>query len=76
MNLELPAAVARGARSSLRSMADKAGTYVGDERLSEQARFSQSVTGASKLDCLASNEHGSLLSIFKIAYDAVTDKCK
>lgn len=57
-------------------MADKAGTYMGDERMSEQTRFAQSVTGGSKLDCWASNEHGSLLSIFKIAYDAVTDKCK
>ena len=60
----------------MRSLADKAGTYMGDERLSEQARLAQAVGRAAKSECLASNEHGSLLSIFKIAYDAVTDKCK
>lgn len=49
---------------------------MGDERLSEQARLARSVSGAGKDECLASNEHGSLLSIFKIAYDAMTDKCK
>lgn len=49
---------------------------MGDEPVSDQGRLAQSVTRAAKADCLSSNEHGSLLSIFKIAYDAVTDKCK
>ncbi|NKE66688.1 hypothetical protein RAMLITH_12715 [Ramlibacter sp. RBP-2] len=76
LNLQLRDVDARSGRSSLRQQADRAGTYMGDARLSEQGRLAQSVTRAAKAGCLASNEHGSLLSIFRIAYDAVTDRCK
>lgn len=76
LNLQLRDVDARAGGSSLRSVAEKAGTYMGDERLSEQGRLARSVSRAGKADCLASNERGSLLSIVRIAYDAVTDKCK
>lgn len=76
LNLELSGAAARAATSPLRSLAEKAGTYMGDVPLSEQARLAQAVNRARKPDCLAANERGSLLSLFKIGYDAVTDKCK
>lgn len=76
LDLELSGAAAGAARSPLRSLAEKAGTYMGDEPLSEQARLAQAVNRARKPDCLAANERGSLLSIFKIGYDAVTDRCK
>jgi type IV secretory pathway VirB10-like protein len=74
LNLTLPPSAL--GRNSVRSMAARSGAYVGDEHPSDQAKLAQSISRSGKPDCLAPNEHGSLLSIFKIAYDAATHKCK
>jgi hypothetical protein len=73
--LDLHGAAARAEKGGF-GMADKARTSLGDEHQPEEGRVARSFGRARKADCLASNEHGSLLSIFKIAYDALTDRCK
>lgn len=62
-------------KSSIRSMAERPRTYIGDTPASEQDRWSKSVERAAKPDCLAPNEHGSLLSAFMLAYDAFRGRC-
>jgi hypothetical protein len=74
--LDLRDAAARAEKGGFGSMADKARTSLGDEHQPQEGRVARSFGRARKADCLASNEHGSLLSIFKIAYDALTDRCK
>lgn len=63
-------------KGAVRSMADRSGTYMGDERPSGQDRLAESFARGRKPDCLDSNERGSLLYIFVIAYDAVRRKCR
>jgi hypothetical protein len=76
LQLELPKSFAREAKSVIRSMAERSHTYIGDTLASEQERWSRSVERAGKPDCLAPNEHGSLLSVFILAYDAAREKCR
>ncbi len=76
LSLDFHGAAAAAEKRPLRSMAEKAGASLGVERLTEQGRLARSVTRAAKTDCLAPNEHGSLLSIFRIAYEAATDRCR
>ena len=76
LQLHIPAGAAKAARSGIRSMADSAGTYMGDEKASSQERLAEEVAKAGKTDCLAPNPNGSLLSSVVIAYEAGTGKCK
>jgi hypothetical protein len=76
LQLQLSNPDAHAAKSAIRSMAERSHTYMGDKRVSEQDRWSKSVESAGKADCLAPNEHGSLLSVFVLAFNAAREKCR
>lgn len=66
----------RATRSAIRSMADAAGAYIGDDAPSERQRMTERIARAGKQDCIAPNANGSLLSALVIAYEAATGRCR
>ena len=76
LQLDLPAGAARSARGSVRTMADRAGTDLGETRAPEPERLGEAMAGAAKSDCVGPNAQGSLLSAVVIAYDIVTGRCR
>lgn len=76
LRLRLSNTYARRDKSGIRSIAERSRTSLGDKPASEQDRWSKAVESAGKPDCLAPNEHGSLLSVFVLAFDAARGKCR
>ncbi len=66
----------RQARSPVRTMAQSAGADVDGEATSASQALEASIVRSAKPDCLGPNAQGSLLSIFTIAHDVVTDRCR
>ncbi len=78
--LQLDLATVRGAnraaKSDVRNLAEKSGTYFGDEPSSKSEKLADAITRTGKADCIGPNPGGSLLSVLDIAYKAARDKCK
>ncbi len=77
--LRLDAEVLRSAattsRGSVRAMADAAGRSTENLDSGSQSRWSRAVGSAGRADCLAADEHASLLSAVSIVARAVSGRC-
>lgn len=61
-------------KSDIQKLAEKSGTSLEDPKASKHDRFQQAANRAAKPDCL--RQGGSILSLFVVAYQVVTDHCK
>lgn len=66
----------RRARSPVRSMAESSGAYTGTGPQSTSEAVAAGIARSAKPDCIGPNAEGSLLSIFTIARDVLTDRCR
>jgi hypothetical protein len=66
----------RRARSPVRSMAESSGAYTGTGPQSTSETVAAGIARSAKPDCIGPNAQGSLLSIFTIARDVLTDRCR
>ena len=63
-------------KGKIQRLAEASGHKLPGMSNSQAERLSLGMTSAAKVECLAPNEHGSLLSIPFIAYAAIAGKCK
>ena len=66
----------RASKSDAQNLAERSGTYFGDEPSSKTEKLADAITKTGKEDCIGPNPGGSILSVFVIAYMAAKDKCK
>ena len=78
--LNLDSSIIRSAneasKSDTRKMAERSGAYFGDNQSSEAELLANGIAQSAKPDCFSPDRHGSLISIFAIAYMAAKNKCK